>query len=356
MGPAVKNTGTPSCKPLNRPAPISCAAVIHTPDDAPSGRSFHAPAMRTPSSSPIDALSLVLGSVEALRNLRALYMLLLTFSGAGLLAAMAESALAAGSGRLGALQAGAALFVAFYGGNAAGILVMDDARGLPVRDIGDAVRASLLTAHRLLLTLAVVLAAYAAGAALLLGLLWLCRVNVSGATLGPLLFGLLVPVGVVSVGVAMLSLVAVVVPLAAPGVWAGAGVWTNVRQLAQWVRQRLVTVALLMAAVSLLTAAVGALVTFVVVAGGRAVSQLGVAVVGVDVPAQQLMAGLFGYGLRSLGAAGAPAGSTGHAAAALVGGGVVFAIALVLPGLVYLRGACSVYLAMSGGEPPASPR
>jgi hypothetical protein len=101
-----------------------------------------------------------------------------------------------------------------------------------------------------------------------------------------------------------------------------------------------------MAAVSLLTGAVGALVTFTVMAGGRIVSFLGVTVVGVDVPAQQLMAGLFGYGLRSLGAAGAPAGSTGHAAAALVGGGVVFALALVLPGLVYLRGTCSVYLAM----------
>ncbi|MEO6031103.1 MAG: hypothetical protein ABIP61_04220, partial [Burkholderiaceae bacterium] len=57
-----------------------------------------------------------------------------------------------------------------------------------------------------------------------------------------------------------------------------------------------------------------------------------------------LMAGLFGYGLRSLGAAGAPQAS-GHAAAALIGGGVVFALALLLPGLVYLRGTCAVYLA-----------
>jgi len=82
------------------------------------------------------------------------------------------------------------------------------------------------------------------------------------------------------------------------------------------------------------------------------VAALGVAVVGVDVPAQQLMAGLFGHGLRSAGAAGAPIGSTGHGAAALVGGGVVFALALVLPGLVYLRGTCAVYLAMTDDAPP----
>ena len=300
--------------------------------------------------SPLAALDLVLSSVDAVRNLRALYLLLATFATAGLLTAMAEAALAAGSDRTGAIEAGLALFAAFYGGNAAGILMMDEARAVPVREIGDALRASLLSAHRLLLALALVAVAYAVGAAGLLGLLWLCRTQVTGTLVGPALFGLAVPVGVVGVGIAVLALLAVVVPLAAPAVWAGNGVFAVVRQLAWWARHRLLRIALLVAAVSLLTAAVGALVSFVVVAGGRVIAQLGVSVVGVDVPAQQLMAGLFGYGLRSLGAAGAPAGSTGHAAAALVGGGVVFALALVLPGLVYLRGTCAVYLAML--EPP----
>jgi hypothetical protein len=299
-----------------------------------------------PSRSPLDALNLVLSSVDAVRNLRALYVLLATFATAGLLTAMAENSLIRGAGVLGAVEAGLALFVAFYGGNAAGILTMDDARGAPVREVTDALRQSLLTAHRLLLALALVLAAVATFAAVLLGLLWLCRVNVSGPVLGPILFGLAVPVGVVGVGIAGLALIAVVVPLAAPAVWAGCSVLGVVRQLAHWVRHRLLGIALLVGAVSLLTGGVGALATFVVLTGGRIVSQLGIAVVGVDVPAQTLMGGLFGYGLRTLGAAGAPSGSTGHAAAALIGGGVVFALALVLPGLVYLRGTCAVYLAM----------
>ena len=68
-----------------------------------------------PSRSPLDALSLVLGSVEAVRNLRALYVLLATFAIAGMLTAMAEASLARGAGWWGPLQAGAALFVAFYG-------------------------------------------------------------------------------------------------------------------------------------------------------------------------------------------------------------------------------------------------
>lgn len=298
----------------------------------------------------MNALSRVLSSVDAVRNTRALYVLLGTFASAGLLVAMAEASSARADGWWGPLQAGVALLLAFYGGNAAGLLVMDDACGRPVRAIPAALRAALATAHRLLLVLVLVLAGVGVAGGLLLGLLWLSRVAVSGGVLGPLLFGLAVPVGVLLVGLTALAVLAVVVPLAAPSVWAGAGVWQIVMRLSALVRQRLLSVALLMAAVSVLTAAMGAVATFVVMVGGRVVAQLAVSVVGVTdvgVPAQQLMAGLFGYGLRSLGAAAAPTGSTAHAAAALVGGGVVFALALVLPGLVYLRGTCAVYLAVT---------
>jgi hypothetical protein len=239
--------------------------------------------------------------------------------------------------------------VAFYGGNAAGLLVMDEARGLPVREVADAVRESLARAHRLIGALLVLLAGSAAVAGGIVGLLWLCRLSVTGPLVGPVLFGLAVPLAVLSLGLLLLSLLAVVVPLAAPAVWSGARVMAVARDLLWLIRRRLLAVALLMAAVGLLAAVVGALVSFVVMAGGRLVAELAVALVGVDVPVQELMAGLFGYGLRSLGATGAPAAATAHGAAALIGGGVVFAIALVLPGLVYLRGACSVYLALRPG-------
>ena len=296
--------------------------------------------------SPMDALSQVLLSLDALRNGRALGMLLGTFAAAGLLLAMAETSLARVALGWGQIQAGAALTVAFYGGNAAGILLMDDARGLPPRDPIDALRAALATAHRLLIVLIVVLAGCALLAGGVVGLLWLCRESVAGPLLGPILFAVVVPLAVVTLGLMLLALLAVVVPLAAPAIWTGAGAFVVVRVLLALVRRRLLVVALLMAAVGLLAGALGVLVSFVVMAGGRAVAEIGVAVVGVEVPVQQLMAGLFGYGLRSLGAAGAPVAATAHGAAALVGSGVVFALALVLPGLVSLRGACAVYLAL----------
>ncbi|MDN4646655.1 hypothetical protein, partial [Arthrobacter sp. PsM3] len=57
------------------------------------------------------------------------------------------------------------------------------------------------------------------------------------------------------------------------------------------------------------------------------------------------------YGVRSLASAGVDLRGQPHALAGLVGGGVVFVLSLVLPSLVYLRGACAVYLSQEGREP-----
>jgi hypothetical protein len=307
---------------------------------------------RTSALRPLEALNRILGSVESVRNGRAVYALLATFASAGLLLALAESALARGATAWGLGWAGASLTVLFYGSNTAGLLLYDEACGRPGRDVAQALRDALASAHRLLLVLAAVVALAAALLGLLAAALWLTRLPV----LGPALFGLLLPAAVVVVGVALLAGVAVVGPLAAPAVWSGLGVSAVLARLAGHVRQRLVFAALLMSAVSGLAALVGALATFAVVGGGRTVAALAVAVAGIELPPQLLMAGLFGHGLRSLGAAGAPVAQSAYGQAALAGGGVVFMLALVLPALVYLRGTCSVYLALEerGGGLPAS--
>jgi hypothetical protein len=301
------------------------------------------PALRQP----LNALNGVLGSVEAVRNGRALYLLMGTFSVAGMLMAMAQSALARGGLAWAVVKAGGAFFAAFYGVNATGMVLMDEACGRPARDVADALRDAMHSAHRLLLVL---LAAAALSVALVAGvsaLLWLARPGVTGSWLGPVVFGAAVPAGVVSLGLVVLTLATVVAPLSAAACWHG----LEVRQIAAlvWlqVRQRLLSVALLTTAVALLSSAVAALIAGVVVSGGRLVAVLGVLVTGVDIPAQQLMGGLFGQGLRSLGATGATVVQSPHGAAALIGGGLVFALALVLPALVYLRGLCAVYLAVA---------
>jgi hypothetical protein len=298
---------------------------------------------------PLEALDRVLASFQSVRNGRALFVLLAAFSCAGLLLAMAESAIARSATVMAVIEAGLAFTVAFYGANAAGLLVMDEAQGRPPREVAQAVADALGCAHRLLAVLLVAGLCGVAVFALLAALLWACRLQ----GVGPWLFGLVVPLGVVAGGITLVAALGVLGPLAAPAVWRGLGVRATLAFLQRQLRHRLVFAAMLSVAVSGVAAAVGALVTFAVLGGGRLVSALAVLIVQVDLPPQQLMAGLFGYGLRTLGAAGAPAAQDAYGQAALVGGGVVFALALVLPGVVYLRGMCSAFLALEQADLPA---
>jgi hypothetical protein len=219
---------------------------------------------------------------------------------------------------------------------------MDEACGRRPRDVVDALRDALLGAHRLILVLLGVAFAGALLLAALVALLWAARLP----RVGPLLFAALVPAAVVLLGAFALAVVGVVGPLAAPCVWSGLSVRAAWAFLAAQVRRRLLFVALLGIAGSLLATAVAALVGFGVAVGGRAVALLAVLVLQVDLPPQQLMAGLFGFGLRTLAPTGAAVTHNPYGAAALVGGGVVFALALVLPGAVYLRAGCAAFLAV----------
>jgi len=290
----------------------------------------------------LHALGRVLASLDAPRNGRALYALLAGFCLAGLMLASAESALAKADQLIGAVWAGLGLVAAFLGVNTTGLLLMDQALGRPVRDVDEAFRDALRSAPRVLLSLLLMLGTLAALAAALLGLLYAVRLPWVGAPL----FAVLVPLGVVLLGGMAFSGLVLIGPLTGPAIWAGRRPLETARMLLRQLRQGPLEAAALMMAVFLLTGLVSAAVSFVVISGGRAMALLMVWLVGIDVPAQQLMAGLFGYGLRSLGATGAPVASSPMGMAALIGGGVVFAVALVLPTLVYLRGCCAVYLAL----------
>lgn len=290
----------------------------------------------------LHALNRVFASLDALRNGQAFYALLSSFCLAGLMLASAESALSRSDTPWGVIWAALGLICAFLGVNTTGLLLMDQARGRPVRDVADAFSSALRSAPKILLCLLMLLVAVALALAVLLGLLWLVRLPWVGAPL----FVLLVPVGVVFLGVTAFSGLVLVGPLTGPSVWAGNSAPKTARMLLRQLRHGALEAAALMAAVFLVTGLVSAAVSFVVITGGRALAFLTVWLLGIDVPAQQLMAGLFGYGLRSMGAAGAPVAATPLGMAALVGGGAVFAVALVLPTLVYLRGCCAAYLAL----------
>ena len=292
------------------------------------------------------ALVRVLASIEAVRDGRAMYVLLATFSLAGLMAAGAQAAFGRTELPWAIAQGASALFIAFYGTSAAGLVSMDRAMGLPPRELGDAVRDALGIGHRVLVALVVMMLAAALIAAGLLGLYWLSGLP----RVGPWLFALVVPATVVAIALVLMAGVAVVAPLTGPTVWAGASSWQAVRTLWRLMRERLLQAGVLVAGLSLATGVVGAAVSAFVLLGGRVMAEASIFVLGVDVKPQVLMAGLFGYGLSNISAAGIPVAAYPYINAATIGGGVVFAIALVLPTLVYLRGVCEVYLALMAAD------
>ncbi len=184
----------------------------------------------------LPAVNLVLQSIESVRNTPALYLLMLALAGSGLLLTLAQGALARQAAVAGALWSGGAYFVLFYGSNAAGLVLIDEALGRPGRHPADALRDALRLAHRLL-----------------------------------------------AVGLCMLA------------------------------------AAVLLA--------------------------------GIELAPDPFMAALFGLSFR-LGS-GAPALSA-HTSAAVTGAGVVFALGLVVPGVVYLRGLCELFLARRGLDEDAA--
>mgnify|MGYP006139094309 FL=1 len=288
----------------------------------------------------------VLSSVEALREGRALYTLLATFCCAGLAAASAQASVGRDDLPWAIGQGALALFVAFYGVNAAGLIMMDRAQGRPPREVVDAVLDALGMAHRVLLVLSVMLLAGACLAAVLGGMYWL-----SGPRqVGPWLFALVAPVTVVLIGWALLAGAAVLAPLTAPTVWAGAGSWQALRRVWRLMRTRLLQAVVLNAALSVATGLVGAAASLIVLIGGRVMAEASVWIMGVDVPPEALMAGLVGRGVWVNNPSAVPAESLQYIASATIGGGVVFAIALVLPTLVYLRGVCEIHLALAASD------
>lgn len=290
------------------------------------------------------AFARLFSCVVAMKSGRALYVLLASFAAGGFTLTQSLQVLSGGHERGAIVLGAAALFIVFYGANAAGLMMMDAAQGLASRDVGVALQDALGVAHRVLVALLVVLACGLAGGALVWGLFWLCGLPVVGSWL----FTLVVPATVVLLGVALLAGTTVVGLLAGPAVWAGASSVDCVRTLWALIRHRLLEATALATALGVITALVGGALSFIVMAGGRVMAQLSVWMLGVDVAPELFMAGLFGHGLQMTAATDVPAAAHPYVMAASVGGGLVFALAVVLPTLVYLRGACEIYLLLRG--------
>jgi len=277
-----------------------------------------------------DAMAGLLEAVAGLRNARALVALMGCLFVGVLISGLASRIGVAGA-LLGAL---AFLLAAATGVNAAGLLQLDSARGLPLRGLADALVDGLKCIPKVIgLGLVLVAVEFALFVALALVFV-ICKLPL----IGPLLYLVAFPLAVVAAGITFFGLFLCFV-IALPALWEGRTVMRAIAQAGAVARARPVETLLLLALLALLCAAIGAFIGAILAAG--------------LVPAVALSAALLGEGglsgFESMLTIAQGYGGAAYMVAALLGGGLLWALAVALIGQVYLRGLGIIYLRVTEG-------
>jgi len=296
------------------------------------------PAEATPLPSGISAsaLSSLFGAINGLRNRRALIAMMGCLVGGVLLAGLLT--------QMGAFMAflGVLIWIvaAGTGVNAAGLLHMDDARGISPRSTVDALVQGLMCIPKLI-ALAILLFLVELAVFLVIAIvLFICKIPF----LGPVLFTVAFPVSVVVAGITVLGLFLCML-LSLPAIWQGATIMRALSQTLAIARSRIVEAILLLAVIWLLAFVVALIVFGVLAAGlmptlGLSASILSFGDLG------SMMGGIGGMGgMRGMGGG----GGGGHVVAGGLGLGVLWAVAASLVAQVYLLGLCLVYLRVTEG-------
>jgi hypothetical protein len=274
-------------------------------------------------------------AIDGLRNRRA-FAAMLGCMVIGVLVAGIFSLLATRLGFVLAFLGGLSMFVASATGiSAAGVLLMDQARGVPSRALTDAVVYGLMCIPKFIL-LALTLFVVAVVVFIALAIVYLvCKIPV----LGPILFVVVFPLSVVIAGLTLCGLFLCMF-LALPAIWEGAPILRAITQALAIARTRLAECLLMLTVVGVLASAVGFIVFGVLFTG--------------LVPAVTMAASIFGGDalgsmlgtMHSLSDA-SDEGSYGLAAG--IGGMLLWSLTGSLVSLVYLLGLNIVYLRVTEG-------
>lgn len=304
----------------------------------------------TGSASPIgglstDAFSSMFQAISGLRNRRALLAMLGCLF-AGILVAGLFSFMAARLGFFFAFLGGLLLFVAGATGvNAAGLLLMDQAKGVPARSLPDAVTGGLLCIPKFIaLGLALLLVTLVVFLAVALVYL-VCKIPF----LGPILFVLVFPLSVVVLGLTLCGLFQCLF-LALPAIWEGSSITHAIAKALSIVRSRLVESMLLLTVVGFLSMGVGFIVFGVLITGLIPSAGMMAGILGGDALGSVFgMVRGFGMDQGGYGAGRTGGGAVGYVVAAGIGGGLLWALAVSLVAQVYLLGLNLVYLRVTEG-------
>ena len=286
----------------------------------------------------------ILRSLDAASNWRALLMtagaivafMLVTAIGAAL-AAKSGSFIIAGLFSLLAF----AFFIA--GISASGFMMMDTARGIPARNMTDALFSSVFSIHRLILSLLVIFAIYLVWLVILAVLLFVCKIP----GLGPLLYTVVFPVGVIISGIFTIFMLYAGTGVIAPSVWDGGSVMETIARLWAVAKERFMPLIILALLLGLLVGVISGLIFGVFFAGAAVMMGLSASILGSSMGGLGMGPGLLG--LMMMGGGYDMEGGGGYMLAALIGGGALACLIAAIPANIFLLGTCINYLQLTEG-------
>lgn len=253
------------------------------------------------------------------------------FSAVAMAFASTSGVLAAITGFLGFI---ATISVSIIGFNAAGIWLSDEVWGRSQRSIMDAVMASVFTSHRLLAVLALEFVFFLVFMLALALVFFICKIP----GLGPLLYAVAMPVGVIASGIVLFALLYIAIPLAAPAIWNGTPIMRTMVMLQSVARNRMLKAIVMMVLLGLLTFMVIGFVSAVLVFGSMVVAGLSAAILPVS---------SFGMGNITQLFSGRGYGMDGYAYAVGFGVACLFLIGSIPGVLIALRGFSIIYREVS---------
>ena len=278
-------------------------------------------------------------AAEGLRHRRAITLLVGAFVLAVLLALLG---LATQSGAFILIMWFVAWLCVLVGSNAAGGVLMDAARGVPQRGIGDALYSGAANVGRYFIISLLAGLFFLAYLLALAIILFICKIP----GIGPLLYAIVFPVLVVASAVAAIGL-AIGMFLAGPAVWEGNSVRAACAKVMAIAAQRLPEVLIGAFLLNLLMLVIIAILWLIVLAGLGIVGGLSAAILGADIShaATSLFSGLGGIA-QGLGGGGE---GMGYIYAAVFGATVLAAIACAALLSVMIMGVNLIYLQASEG-------
>ncbi|HEY0268785.1 MAG TPA: zinc ribbon domain-containing protein, partial [Methyloradius sp.] len=227
------------------------------------------------------------------------------------------------------------LLVVSSGVSAVGTMLMDQANGIDIRAVIDAIFAGIFCVFKIILVglldflflflLAIVSAL----------LLLICKVP----GLGPVLYTFVFPLLVVTWGLVVVAFTFVILPMTLPAIWDGSTVKSVYARRLAMIQSRLVQITLSLILLLIITALVAAFIQFALFSGSAITFMLSTPILNTwSMGLMQIMGSLMSL------FSGQGGEGSGYVSASILGGGLLFMVSMAFPVLVYILGINLVYL------------